>query len=78
MSKLTDLIIEQIEQGQNALKREHNIRREHHKITDPFAIMALEEHDRLVNEIAVEHGLHADDDRDDILSIIIEERSDNE
>ena len=48
MSKLTDLIIEQIEQGQNALKREHNIRREHHKITDPFAIMALEEHDRLV------------------------------
>jgi len=63
MSKITDLIIEQIEQGQNALKREHNIQREHN---------------RLVNDIAFEHGLHADDDRDEILSIIIEERSDNE
>ena len=69
MSKITDLIIEQIEQGQNALKREHN---------------------RLVNETAVEHGLHADDDRDAIVNIIMEseellyqmvmekERSDNE
>ena len=63
MSKITDLIIEQIEQGQNALKREHNIRMEH---------------DHLVNETAMEHGLHVDDDRDEILSIIIEERSDNE
>ena len=43
--------------------KEHNIRMEH---------------DHLINEIAVEHGLHADDDRDKILSIIIEERSDNE
>ena len=63
MSKLTDLIVEQIEQGQNALKREHKI---------------LMEHDHLVNETAMEHGLHVDDDRDEILSIIIEERSDNE
>ena len=63
MSKLTDLIIEQIEQGQNALKREHNIRMEH---------------DHLVNETAMEHGLHVDDDRDEIISIIMMERSDNE
>ena len=63
MSKLSDLIVEQIEQGQNALKREHKIRMEH---------------DHLVNETAMEHGLHVDDDRDEILSIIIEERSDNE
>tara|TARA_R100001244_G_scaffold41765_3_gene37677 strand:- start:194 stop:388 length:195 start_codon:yes stop_codon:yes gene_type:complete len=64
MSKLTDLIIEQIEQGQNALKREHNIRMEH---------------DHLVNEIAVKYGLDANYDRDKILSIIMMmERSDNE
>lgn len=63
MSKLSDLIIEQIKQGQNALKREHNIRMEH---------------DHLVNETAMEHGLHVDDDRDAIVNIIIEERSDNE
>tara|TARA_R110002167_G_scaffold109305_1_gene278651 strand:+ start:315 stop:488 length:174 start_codon:yes stop_codon:yes gene_type:complete len=51
MSKLSDLLIEQIEQGQNALKKERN---------------------DLINEKAVEHGLHADDDRDEILWIIEE------
>jgi len=51
MSKLSDLLIEQIEQGQNALKQERN---------------------DLINETAVEHGLHADDDRDEILWIIEE------
>jgi|TARA_R100001530_G_scaffold40833_2_gene31375 hypothetical protein len=55
MSKLSDLLIEQIEQGQNALKKERN---------------------DLINEKAVEHGLHADDDRDEILWII--EESNNE
>ena len=63
MNKVKWLVEEQIEQGQNALKREHKIRMEH---------------DHLVNETAMEHGLHVDDDRDEILSIIIEERSDNE
>tara|TARA_R110000824_G_scaffold378647_1_gene570291 strand:- start:409 stop:582 length:174 start_codon:yes stop_codon:yes gene_type:complete len=57
MSKLSDLLIEQIEQGQRALKQEHN---------------------GLINETAVEHGLHADDDRDAILFIIEEQRLDNE
>jgi len=57
MSKLSDLLIEQIEQGQRALKQEHN---------------------DLINETAVENGLHADDDRDAILFIIEEQRLDNE
>ena len=57
MSKMSDLLIEQIEQGQRALKQEHN---------------------GLINETAVEHGLHADDDRDAILFIIEEQRLDNE
>ena len=123
MSKITDLIIEQIEQGQNALKQGHNIRREqlltkgfkpihfyNYESCESFQIVSREgliawindqdlfhaafdtyeqleelkehnirmEHDHLVNETAMEHGLHVDDDRDEILSIIIEERSDNE
>lgn len=57
MSKLSDLLIEQIEQGQRALKQEYN---------------------DLINETAVEHGLHADDDRDAVVNIITEERLDNE
>jgi len=57
MSKLSDLLIEQIEQGQRALKQERN---------------------DLINETAVEHGLHADDDRDAVLFIIEEQRLDNE
>ena len=57
MSILSALLIEQIEQGQRALKQEYN---------------------GLINETAVEHGLHADDDRDAVVNIITEERLDNE
>ena len=85
MSKITDLIVEQIEQGQNALKQGHNIRREQ-LLTKWFKPIHFYNHESGESfQIASREGLIAwINDHDlfhtafDTYEQLEEERSDNE